>query len=1070
VRRRQPAARRPDPRERRRGKHERRCRVSPPTPATVPHRVLRASAGAGKTYRLTGHYLDLLEADAAPESILATTFTRKAAGEIFARVMTRLADDAATSDDARQRLLGLARHLDRVAIGTLDSFFSRLGNAFRFELDLPPDPQVVGDDSPVARRLRQRAIGELIDDAGDDRQSFTALLNLLERLHHNEQSRSVTDAIDRVVTDHAAVYEEAPDAAHWNWLAERPSPTDADLRKAADRVAALEPELPTTAKGEPHKGWFNAWSKEVEAAARLDSASVVAGGIGGAIAADAEAFSRKPIDDVFRAAYGPFVAHARAELVNRIVRQTAATHELMARFVSRYAALRREAGVLLYRDVPARLAALFSGQADAALDELLIEMQFRVDASLTHLLLDEFQDTSRQQWRVLETFVDEITATADGSRTLFVVGDTKQAIYGWRGGCVELFEAAEARVPDAGRESLQTSYRSSPVVLNFVNGFFLSVADAPSLSRSQDDDANAADTAAAAAWCGRFEPHAPVDHHADRPGYMTVEASPADDDTTSSAEDDETLDPTHEQFVAGRIAELHHAAPHVTVGVLVGTNAAAAEMLLALRSAGLPASGEGGNPLAPDPAVSAVLAALTLADFPGDGPSRHQCRTSPLAGVLDLPPDADEEAGRAAARRIRTDLLRDGFAPTVARWAAACAEACDATQRQRLARLVELADDFDRTDDPVARLRPSRFVAHVETTRVEEASSAPIRVMTVHASKGLEFDAVVLPQLDQRKDYRADFLVDRDHPLGPVTRVARYPDAAARAAEPQLAAMYRRNRQLRREEDLSGLYVALTRARHALYLLVKPAEARDDGGWKGAGWAASLVRDVVGAPEDQTIEDGDPRWHERVAGEAAGRRPDPPPAPVVLPAPAGAAARRRSVASPSDADRRGGGTLTGAALLRPASSAAMDAGTAVHAALADVVYAGGGHTELPEPVRDVLRFPAVRAALTPRYDREDAPWRERAFAVLDGDRLLKGVFDRVVVGRDAAGAPTAAHLIDFKTDAVPEGDTGAAGQKAAYYAGQIELYRRALTRLLGLPADRVTAELLFVNAGVSVAM
>ena len=84
--------------------------------------------------------------------------------------------------------------------------------------------------------------------------------------------------------------------------------------------------------------------------------------------------------------------------------------------------------------------------------------------------------------------------------------------------------------------------------------------------------------------------------------------------------------------------------------------------------------------------------------------------------------------------------------------------------------------------------------------------------------------------------------------------------------------------------------------------------------------------------------------------------------------------------------------------------------------------------------------------------------------------MLSGAFDRVVVTRDANGKPVAAHLIDFKTDTVPEGDTEAATQKAADYAGQISVYRRALTRLLGLGPDQITAELLFVNAGVSVAL
>ena len=74
-------------------------------------------------------------------------------------------------------------------------------------------------------------------------------------------------------------------------------------------------------------------------------------------------------------------------------------------------------------------------------------MYFRLDAAVTHLLLDEFQDTSLEQWQVLSPFAEEVAAHADGGRELLVVGDTKQAIYGWRGGCVELFDVVEAMVP-----------------------------------------------------------------------------------------------------------------------------------------------------------------------------------------------------------------------------------------------------------------------------------------------------------------------------------------------------------------------------------------------------------------------------------------------------------------------------------------------------------------------------------------------------------------------------------------------------------------------------------------------
>ena len=83
------------------------------TPDFRLRKLLRASAGTGKTYRLTGHYLELLRRGAPADTILATTFTRKAAGEIFGRVLSRLADTADTDPDARRLLLELCRTLHR---------------------------------------------------------------------------------------------------------------------------------------------------------------------------------------------------------------------------------------------------------------------------------------------------------------------------------------------------------------------------------------------------------------------------------------------------------------------------------------------------------------------------------------------------------------------------------------------------------------------------------------------------------------------------------------------------------------------------------------------------------------------------------------------------------------------------------------------------------------------------------------------------------------------------------------------------------------------------------------------
>ena len=87
-------------------------------------------------------------------------------------------------------------------------------------------------------------------------------------------------------------------------------------------------------------------------------------------------------------------------------------------------------------------------------------MVYRLDAHVAHLLLDEFQDTSALQWRVLRPFAQRVGAR-DGGRSFFCVGDVKQAIYGWRGGVAEIFEALEE---DLGRLTRKELHKSSAVL------------------------------------------------------------------------------------------------------------------------------------------------------------------------------------------------------------------------------------------------------------------------------------------------------------------------------------------------------------------------------------------------------------------------------------------------------------------------------------------------------------------------------------------------------------------------------------------------------------------------------
>ena len=125
-----------------------------------PQVLIRASAGTGKTFQLSNRYIGLLHSGVMPDQILATTFTRKAAGEILDRVVVRLAK-AALNDQARIDLTGflgletlsadcchellgrLIQHLHRLRVSTLDAFFAQLAGSFSLELGLPPGWRIV---------------------------------------------------------------------------------------------------------------------------------------------------------------------------------------------------------------------------------------------------------------------------------------------------------------------------------------------------------------------------------------------------------------------------------------------------------------------------------------------------------------------------------------------------------------------------------------------------------------------------------------------------------------------------------------------------------------------------------------------------------------------------------------------------------------------------------------------------------------------------------------------------------------------------------------------------------------
>ncbi len=545
--------------------------------------------------------------------------------------------------------------------------------------------------------------------------------------------------------------------------------------------------------------------------------------------------------------------------------------------------------------------------------------------------------------------------------------------------------------------------------------------------------------------------------------------------------------------------------------MLTRRNKTVAQLIHLLRSEHkLPASQEGGNPLTDSAAVQLVMSLCKLADHPGDLAARFHVAHSPLGPSIGLASHADGAAAARLAALLRRRLLDDGYGRTIYTWIGPLSAHCGQRDVDRLRQLVELGYAFDRR----GAVRPSQFVSFVERTKVEDPSAAAIRVMTVHQAKGLQFDVVVLPELEGRlKGNPPKVAIGRQRPTSPIERICRH---ASQHVCALLPAEYQEIFEIwPREavnESLCLLYVAMTRAVHALHMIVPPTSPSEKTFPQTLTGVlrAALIEARPLAAETTAYEHGDSQWFSRDEAPAA-------PAPsegegfesIALGlAPAKAVGRQWNRRSPSSLEGAGKERLD--RRLSPAGQQIFARGTLWHAWLEAIEWLDGsapgsdasgapteerlrtiartlGHQQdldaeiaqfrgaLAQP--DIRRLFSRQAYADPRQldfgpaacgelgqgPIELVVERERRFAVRDAAGLLSGSFDRLVLWV-RSGRVLAADILDFKTDRVSLPDDVA--RQVQFYQPQLAAYRSAASQLYRLPPDRVISRLAFVTSGM----
>lgn len=866
------------------------------------HVWLSASAGTGKTQVLAARVFRLLLRGVAPGAILCLTFTKAGAAEMASRINARLAawvrmPDAALSADLaalgeratpplRERARTLfAKVLDApgggIRINTIHGFCQSLLAAFPIEAGLIPGFRPV-EAREEALLLRETLASLLVDAEGQGRSRPVEVIGALSlRLGEQGAERfleacaragAALEALPSGVQPFLRRALELPSGDIEAVIAQRCAELDCD---AIDRLGGANKAW-GTATGEKHSAVISAWldgDGATRLAALKDLMAVVRTTTGGVRKASAKLIGYEPDYEALASELG----EGCAELLS--LRDRAAFADLLADaldigrdYARAYQLAKRRAGAVDFDDLIAATVALLR---TPGIGEWV---RFKLDRTTEHVLIDEAQDTNLAQWTIVDAIIEEYFVGRGtflpSTRTLFTVGDFKQAIFGFQGTDPIYFRWAQRRfaekagqvlgtddMPDHERGlpfhelSLLESWRSTAPVLEFV------------------------DAAVAAAGEEALGAVGDLDRHVSKvPGPGAVELWPpacagAGPGGEEGGEEEWIDDAVREN--ARRIARQvrqwldeglmldskGRALRPEDIMILVKRRGELAQLLVArLYAEGVPVAGVDRLRLNAPLAVQDLLAAVRFVLQPGDDLSLAGLLVSPLIGWTqeDLLARAIPRTGalwphlRAVCPEqlapLEAMLARADFT-TPYRFLEELLSGPLDGRRKLLRRLGEEARDpieellgaaleFEQTATPSLQ----RFLdwfdrGEVEIKREAEGSHDAVRVMTAHGAKGLQAPLVILADATADPDSTPRSTLSWQ-PEGldeaiPVFRPRK--EERWGAIDAALSAQERRER----EEHWRLFYVAATRAEERLViagsLSARCAGVPPESSWYAAG-------------------------------------------------------------------------------------------------------------------------------------------------------------------------------------------------------------------------------------------
>ncbi|GAA7387970.1 RecB-like helicase [Helicobacter pylori] len=429
--------------------------------------ALKASAGSGKTFALSVRFLALLFKGANPSEILTLTFTKKATAEMKERILDYLKilqkenlEDEKEKEKSQNILKELEEkyHLNpnlvqnsaqkiyqrflnaEIRISTIDAFFQSILRKFCWFVGLSANFEVNEDTKAHQQQLNESFLSALNGGQLEELSTFIA-----QCLSHNSYTSDST--LERLRFLKNKLYLFDPNKKEIAFDEEGFLEKLRSLNQQIQSIETASNEAKKAIKCDDFRGFLNSSLTWLEKKSEYRD-------------------FKKLKDEI------PALESECEEIENDLKRyyeaREIALFKKFPKFIQLYDKATSKIQALDFDAIKDKVHALLKGYEEVPAEFFY----FRLDSRIAHILIDEFQDTSLNDYKILAPFIDEIKAgigQAKWNRSVFFVGDVKQSIYAFRGSFSSLFESVSK---DFYHDNLQFNHRSSPLIINYVNTIF----------------------------------------------------------------------------------------------------------------------------------------------------------------------------------------------------------------------------------------------------------------------------------------------------------------------------------------------------------------------------------------------------------------------------------------------------------------------------------------------------------------------------------------------------------------------------------------------------------------------